>query len=198
MLVMLASLLLLLPLDPPFGEATATAADVDDRLLLEVSVEVEGSPVAVVVRGVGSGSAELPPVALGNKGDGLWAGLVDLPVVENILLGFEIIPQQGPAIVSELNTLTDLGVDRAVFALDRVPTGLGEESPLVTNEGRRWGWLGVAAGAAALMLVALWAGDFLGGRRSEGAEESGGSEPDIGSDDSDEVDETLQSDPIVD
>jgi hypothetical protein len=198
MLVLLASLLLLLPLDPPFGEAAATAADVDDRLLLEVSVEVEGSPVAVVVRGVGSGNAELPPVALGNKGDGLWAGLVDLPVVENILLGFEIIPQQGPAIVSELNTLTDLGVDRAVFAMDDVPTGLGEESPLITNEGRRWGWLGVAAGAAALMLVALWAGDFLGGRRSEGAEDSGGPEQDGDRDDSDEADEILQSDPIAD
>lgn len=198
MLVLLASLMLLLPLDPPFGEATATATAVDDGLRLEVSVEVEGSPVAVVVRGVATGNAELPPIALGNKGDGLWAGIVELPIVENIRMGFEIIPERGPGVVSELHTLTELGVDRAIFALDDVPTGLGDESPLITNEGRRWGWLGVAASAAALMLVALWAGDFLGGRRSEEDEENGGPEQKAGSEDQGEPDDTPDSDPITD
>jgi hypothetical protein len=197
MLVLLASLLLL-PLDPPFGEATATATAVDDGLRLEVSVEVEGSPVAVVVRGVATGNAELPPIALGNKGDGLWAGIVELPIVEDIRLGFEIIPERGPGVVSELSTLTELGVDRAIFALDDVPTGLGEETPLITNESRRWGWLGLAAGAVALMLVVLWAGDFFGGRRSEGVEEHDGPEQDGDSDDLDEPEETPEIDPIVD
>ncbi len=164
----LAALLLLIPLAAPFGEATATATAVDDGLRLEVSVEVEGSPVAVVVRGVASGNAELPPVALGNKGDGLWAGIVELPVVENIRMGFEIIPERGPGVVSELHTLTELGVDRAIFALDDAPTGFGEASPLVTEEGRRWGWLALAAAAAALMLIALWVADVFGGRPNRG------------------------------
>lgn len=184
----LGALLLLIPLSAPFGEATATATAVDDRLRLEVSVEVEGSPVAVVVRGVGSGNAELPPVALGNKGDGVWAGIVELPVVENIRMGFEIIPAQGPAIVSELHTLTDLGVDRAIFTLDDVPTGLGEERPLVTNEGRRWGWLGLAAGAAALTLVALWAAGVFGGQSSTDDENG----------DVAQAEDDVTSDPIVD
>lgn len=168
---MLGALLLLIPLSSPFGEATATATAVDDGLRLEVSVEVDGSPVAVVVRGVASGNAELPPVALGDKGDGLWAGIVELPIVENIRMGFEIIPERGPAIVSELNTLIDLGVDRAIFTLDGEPSRFGDETPLVTQESRRWGWLGLAAGAAALMLIALWTADVFG-RRSGSDDET--------------------------
>lgn len=190
MLTLLATLLLVLPLDAPFGEATATATAVDNGLRLEVSVEVEGSPVAVLVRGVASGNIELPPVALGDKGDGLWAGIVELPRVENIRMGFESIPVRGPAVVSELHTLTDLGVDRAIFVLDDVPTGLGEETPLVTDEGRRWGWLGLAAGAAALMLIALWAADVFGGRSNQNQDDVNG-----GSEES-EVDSA--QDPIVD
>lgn len=169
----IAAILFLLPLSPPFGEATATATSVEDGLRLEVSVEVEGSPVAVVVRGVGSGLAELPPVALASKGDGVWAGIVEVPIVENILLGFESIPTRGPATVSELHTLTELGVDSAVFEVDRPVTEFGadDDDPLVTAEGRRWGWLGLAAGAAALTLLAFWA---IGSVRGSGGDESVG------------------------
>lgn len=154
------ALLLLLPLASPFGEATATASSVEDGLRLDVSVEVEGSPVAVLVRGLGAGAAELPPVALANRGDGTWEGIVQLTRVENIRIGFESIPQRGPATVSELHLLTDLGVDRGIFTLDRVPTAPGEDDdPLGSAQGQRWGWLGLAAGAAALTLIAVWAID---------------------------------------
>jgi len=154
----LLALVLLLPLSAPFGEASATATSLDDGLRLEVSVEVNASPVAVVVRGVGAGASELPPVALADRGDGRWEGIVELRVVENILLGFEIIPTQGPATLSELHTLTELGVDSAIFLLDNPDTGFGDDAdrPLVTPEGARWGWLGLAAGAAALTLIAFW------------------------------------------
>ncbi|MDJ0924563.1 MAG: hypothetical protein QNJ77_08380 [Acidimicrobiia bacterium] len=190
MISLLATLVMfVVPLSSPFGEASATATSVDDRLRLEVSVEVEGSPAAVVVRGVGSGNAELPPVALGNRGDGVWVGIVDLPVVENIRLGFEFIPQQGPAKVSELHTLTELGVDRAVFAFDAEPTGFGEETP-PDPQGRRWGWLALAAGVGALTLVAWWA---IGGVRSRrGSEGEGPIDQDPGGIDQD------GGDPIVD
>ena len=163
-------LLLLLPLTPPFGEATASATSIDDgRLRLEVSVEVAGSPVAVLVRGIGDGEAELPPVALANRGDGNWEGIVELPVVANIRVGFEFIPARGEATVSELHNLTELGVGRAVFDLQRIPTGFGDDEgePLVSTEGRRWGWLGLAAGAAALTLLALWTIGSLRARRDE-------------------------------
>jgi hypothetical protein len=171
MVGLVAALLLMLPLSSPFGEATATANSVDDGLRLDVSVEVEGQPVAVLVRGVGEGDAELPPVALANRGDGFWEGIVDLPVVANILLGFEFIPTRGAATVSEMHTLSELGVDYAIFELGRVPTGFGSDAddPLVSAEGRRWGWLGLAAGTAALTLLAVWT---IGGYRSRRDEEA--------------------------
>ncbi len=162
-------ILLLIPLSPPFGEATATATSLDGGLQLDVSVEVRGDPVAVIVRGVAPGDSELPPVALADRGNGRWEGIVTLPVVENIVIGFESIPQQGPAIVSELHTLTELGVDSAIFRLDNPETGFGEEEdPLVTPEGARWGWLGLAAGTAALALIAYWA---VGSIRARGDDE---------------------------
>lgn len=163
---------LLLPLSAPFGDATATATSLDDGLRVEVSVEVEGSPAAVLVRGVASGGSELPPVALASRSDGRWEGIVQLPVVENILVGFERIPVEGPAIVSELHTLTELGVDSAVFSLDNPDTQFGEDGDdsLVTPEGARWGWMGLAAGAAALGLLALWTIESAGDSRDDDAE----------------------------
>lgn len=153
-----ALLLLLIPLASPFGEASATATSTDGGLWLDVSVEVRGTPVAVVVRGVGSGGSELPPVALADQGDGTWVGIVQLPVIENVLLGFEAIPQSGPTTMSDFHTLTELGVDRAVLEIDRPESSYGEEDEdeLVSPQGKRWGWLGLAAGAAALTLLAFW------------------------------------------
>ncbi|MDJ0664869.1 MAG: hypothetical protein QNJ75_09930 [Acidimicrobiia bacterium] len=163
---LLAALLVLLPLSAPFGEASATASSVDDGLWIEVSVEVSGSPVAVVVRGIGPGGSELPPVALADRGNGRWEGVVSLPVIENILIGFESIPAQGPTEVSEFNTLTELGVDRAIFSFDNPDTSLtdDDDESLVTPEAARWGWLGMAAGAAALALIALWTIGAVRGR----------------------------------
>jgi len=169
MKALLAGLILLLPLSAPFGEASATATSTDGGLRFEVSVEVEGDYVAVVVRGVGSGAAQLPPVALSDQGDGTWVGIVQMPVVENILIGFEAIPESGAAAVSELHRLTDLGVDRAVFGSGQpATTSVEEDEPLVSVEGRRWGWLGLAAGAAALTALAFWA---LGSVRGRGDDE---------------------------
>lgn len=170
---MLLALLLMLPLTAPFGEASATATSADGGLRLEVSVEVDGSPVAVLARGLAPGASELPPVALADRGDGRWEGVVELPVVENILLGFEIIPGQGKATVSELHTLTELGVDSAIFSLDNPSTGFGadDDESLVTPEGARWGWLGLAAGAAALTLLAFWAIGSVRGRGDDDGDE---------------------------
>jgi hypothetical protein len=171
---LIAAVLLLVPLSAPFGEASATAVSLDDGLRLEVSVEVEGSPTAVLVRGVASGATELPPVALSNQGGGVWGGIVEIPIIENILLGFEFIPTRGSATVSELHTLTELGVDSAVFSVDRPATTSGDDdNPLVTAEGRRWGWLGLAAGAAALTLLAFWT---IGSVRDSGGEDEGESD----------------------
>lgn len=177
----LVALLLMLPLSPPFGEASATATSADGGLRLDVSVEVDAAPVAVLVRGVAPGAIELPPVALAERDDGRWEGIVEVPIVENILMGFEIIPGQGPATVSELHTLTELGVDSAIFTINRPDTGFGEDddASLVTPEGARWGWLGVAAGAAALTLLALWT---VGSVRSKGEDGESEDESDMAED----------------
>jgi hypothetical protein len=171
---LLVALLLMLPLSPPFGEASASATSADGELRLDVSVEIDAAPVAVLVRGVGPGALELPPVALAERESGRWEGIVEVPIVENILMGFEIIPAQGPATVSELHTLTDLGVDSAIFTINRPDTGFGEDDdPLVTPEGARWGWLGVAAGAAALTLLALWTVGSVRSKGEDGESEDG-------------------------
>jgi hypothetical protein len=169
---LLVALFLLLPLSSPFEEATATATSLDEGLRVDVSVVVEGSPTAVLVRGLAPGASELPPVALSNRGDGRWEGIVQLPVVENILIGFESIPTRGAATVSELHTLTELGVDSAVFSLNNPTTAFGEDTDesLVTPEGARWGWMGVAAGAAALGLLALWTIETARGKGDEDQE----------------------------
>lgn len=170
MIGLIAGVLLLIPLAAPFGEATATAISADDGLRLEVSVEVAGTPVAVLVRGVGDGLAELPPVALADRGNGTWEGIVELPVVDNIRLGFESIPERGVATISELRTLTELGVDSAIFAVDRPIIIVAEEDD-EPAPGRRWGWLGLAAGAAAMTLVAVWVIDSY--RSDDDAGETG-------------------------
>lgn len=166
---LIAFLMVLLPLSLPFGEASATATSTDGGLRFEVSVEVQGTPVAVLVRGVGPGASELPPVALDDEGNGNWVGIVQLPVVENIRIGFEFIPQSGRATVSEFHTLVELGVDRAVFEASSPTTApdVTESEPLVSREGRRWGWLGLAAAAAALALIAYWASGSVRGGHAE-------------------------------
>lgn len=192
----LAAVVLLLPLSAPFGDASATATSTEGGLRLEVSVEVEGDFVAVLVRGVGSGASELPPVALGDQGDGTWAGIVQLPVIENVLLGFEAIPHEGPAVVSELHTLTELGVDQAVLDIDHPASSFSEEDdePLVSAEGRRWGWLGLAAGAAALTLLAFWT---IGSVRGRGEDEEESGEP-VEADGDESADDESADDEFVD
>lgn len=158
MITLLAGLMMSVTLAPPFGGAQATAVEVGSGLRLEVVVEVSAPAIAVLVRGIGDGGSALPPVALSDRGDGTWSGIVDLPVAENIRIGFELIPESGPATVSGLHTLVELGVDVAVFRLG-VPApevGAEPEEPRVRRPGSSWGWLALAAGAGALTLLVVW------------------------------------------
>jgi len=148
------ALLLSVVLSPPFGAAEATAVSTTGGLSLEVMVEVNAPATAVLVRPVGQGT-ELPPVALTDQGDGTWAGIVDLTTVENIQVAFELIPSSGPSTVSETHTLTDLGVDRALFE-SSVGSGATEEDEDAAAN-RQWVWLALAAGAAGLALLVIWA-----------------------------------------
>lgn len=152
-----AALLLSVLLAFPFGAAEATALSTVGGLSLEVSVEVLEPASAVLVRGVGPVD-ELPPVSLIDRGDGIWSGLVELPVVEDISIAFELIPVGGGASsVSELHRLSELGVDPAVFEAGRIPQPIIVATPDEGTGGWVWLLLGVTAGVLALVLVAWWA-----------------------------------------
>ncbi len=172
----ITALLLSVTLAAPFGGAEARATDVGDAgLTLEVRVEVDAPATAVLVRGINAtGDYELPPVALSDLGDGTWGGIVLLPVVENIKLGFELIPASGVATVSELHTLVELGVDAPIFRLDEPEATFDPESGDEPGRSPRWAWLALAAGTGALALAGVW---FWWGRRPRSEKEAGADLP---------------------
>ena len=178
----LLAMLLSVTLAAPFGEAEVSAIRAGNgELQLSVTVEVEVGAVAVLARTVGVDGAELPPVALSNVRSGVWQGIVTVPIRPDLRMGFELIAESGTtAVVSEVHTLVELGVDPA--ALQQVSGGGTTrpiEDPAIEDPGdgdtRRWGWLGLAAAAAALAAVAVW---VLGGRGSRRPVDIGSGNPD--------------------
>jgi hypothetical protein len=164
----LAAVLLSVTLSAPFDTAEARATDVGpEGLTIEVEVTVDQSALVVLARGIGPVD-ELPPVALSELSEGRWGGIIELPVVADIFVGFELIgPDGGSAVVSELHRLTDLGVDPAVFDAAPPPTTDQASGDTTTTEAtaaatdgdeRSTGliWLGIATGAAALALLLIW------------------------------------------
>lgn len=171
-------LFLAVPLPFPFGDADATALVIEDdgSAVLEVTVDVAGSPAVVLVRGIGLVD-ELPPVALAPQGDGIWAGVVHLNTTNGVLLGFEYIPSGGgSATLTNLYTLVELGVDPAALTR-REPTttstgGVGPSTTEVTavllpeqQPDSRWAWLALAAGSGGLALLMVWL--WLGAQKAD-------------------------------
>ena len=148
------ALLLSVVLGAPFGEAEARALEVDTGMTIEVSVDVVDGRSAVLARVVAF-AGELPPVALVDQGDGRWAGVLRLSGREDVQVAFEAIDADGSSEISDLSTLTELGVDPAVVSPTR-PT-----RPPAPDPGPNW-WLigGIGAGMMALALVVWWV--FLG------------------------------------
>jgi len=182
---LLSLVLLSVTLSSPFGEAQARAVEAGpDGMTIEVEVEVDQSALVVLVRGA-SRLEELAPVALVELSPGRWAGIVEIAIVEDILVGFELIrPDGGSAIVSELHRLSELGVDPAVFAAAQPTTTstAGTGVPTVTDPGPSTApiWLAVAAGAAALALLLVW---WLGDRPDgDDAADGDSGEPDVDGD----------------
>ena len=165
-MAIIVALALSVSLSPPFGEAQARAVEAGSGLVVEVTVEVEGSASAVLARGVGI-AGELAPLALSDLEDGRWGGLLVLDGRENIQVAFEAIRPDADDVVSELHTLEELGVDPAVLGAPREGNG----SRTADDDSGARGWLFVAVGAAlvAVVLVGVWAARGVRGDESAGS-----------------------------
>jgi hypothetical protein len=150
MAVVLA-LVLSVVLGPPFGKAEARALDVDTGMTIEVSVELDGGRSAVLARVVAF-AGELPAVALVDQGDGRWVGMLRLSGREDVQVAFEAIDAGGATDISDLSTLTELGVDPAIVAPTRPAV------PPSPDSGPNW-WLiaGLVTGIVAIALLVWWA-----------------------------------------
>lgn len=157
----LFALLLSVTLGAPFGEAEARALEIDSGMTIEISIEVDGGRSAVLARTVAI-AGEFPPVAFVDQGDGTWVGVLRFSGREDVQVAFEAIDAGGQSEISDLSTLTELGVDPAVISSSR-PTQLPLEEP-----GPNW-WLvgGVAAGLTALILIVVWVVDNKVDQQSE-------------------------------
>jgi len=174
MVKLLATVIVLIGLGSPFGDATVEGTRIGDHLQVEFAVTVEGAPVAVVVHAVDPGQSQ-ETVSLGNRGGVQWAGVTDLDLM-NYVIVFEAILADGEGIVSEPTTLFQLG-------LDPVLIGMGGGVDVVVDDGdeplsattRRWGWGALALAAAALALLAVWAmSDRNGGKQGASHSETPG------------------------
>lgn len=168
---MLMALILALSvtLAPPFGEAEARAVEAGFGLVVEITVAVEDAASAVLVRGI-SVTGELDPVALSDLGDGRWGGRLNLDGKENIQVAFEAIRMDDDAVISDLHTLEELGVDPAVLGEAR--STAGTTAPSGGSGSGWWLVLATAAGFSAVLLVAIWA--TRSGRRTDQAEDEPG------------------------
>lgn len=168
---MLMALILALSvtLAPPFGEAEARAVEAGFGLVVEVTVVVEDGASAVLVRGIGV-TGELDPIALSDLGDGRWGGRLNLDGKENIQVAFEAIRVDDDAVISDLHTLEELGVDPAVLGEAR--SIVDTTAPSGSSGSGWWLVLAAAAGFSAVLLVAIWA--TRSGRHTDQAEDEGG------------------------
>ena len=148
---LLAAIIALVTLTSPFGDAEASAIDLDEGLTVDVVVEVTGTFEAVLVRPFSS-FEELPPTALADLGDGTWAGAVRLPTAWNWSVVFDALTRGGESSRSEGVSLLELGVDPVVVGVE--PTGPAPSDPIPATT---W-WLvgGVVLALVALGLLGWW------------------------------------------
>jgi hypothetical protein len=160
----LATLLAIIVLGPPFGEATVEGATSGDGLRVEFEVVVSGAPVAVVVHAADPGQTQ-QTISLGNRTGGVWGGLTELDVMDFVVV-FEAIGADGQGTLSEPTTLLELGLDPALIGMDgAVVVDEDDGNRPLTSTTRRWGWGAAALTAIALALLAVWAmGDRARGK----------------------------------
>lgn len=149
MLYLLTALALVV-LSSPFGAVEGRAVADDRGLTVEITVDVERTFEAVLVRPFSS-FEELPPTALAPIGGGMWGGLVTFPTAEDWSLVFDGLEAGGESFRSDSVTLTQIGVDPVVVE--------GEPAPAVgrvIDSSTRWLIGAMLAALAALAALAWW------------------------------------------
>ena len=140
-------------LTSPFGEASATAIDDSDGLVVEVSVEYDTDASAVILRPF-SDFEELPPTAMAAQPDGTWFAWVELPTAQNWQIAFEAFKPGGGSNISDGTSLVELGVDPVVIESEIVAPLPG--APLIPK-GSWWLIVAIVVGILALGGLAYWA-----------------------------------------
>jgi hypothetical protein len=156
-MALLFAILLTVTLSPPFGDAEARALGAPSARTIDVTVQVEGTPTAVIARITGI-AGELDPVALVPRGNGAYGQAIRLTAWEDIHISFEYIGTDGETTISAPSSLTALGVDPVLMAptLPSVPTP-HEESGL-----NPWLFAGIAAALIVTVFVVFWLSGSLG------------------------------------
>jgi hypothetical protein len=161
----LLAVIAIVVLASPFGAVEGKAVDDESGLTVEITVEVDETFEAVLIRPFSS-FEEIPPTALAPLDDDTWGGLVTFPTAENWLIVFDAHDSQGTATRSEAMSLTDIGVDPLVVA---------GEPALLPGRGldtATWWLIGaVTAALAALATLAWWT--FAGDRKDPEASDPG-------------------------
>lgn len=148
-----------------FGEAEATTVSLEENsMVIDLTVEVTTSADAVIVHlGLDGETTRIP--MLPREGVGVF-GITTEVARKNWIVNFEIL---GPE--SEISQPLTLGFLGAQLSEDPEAEGPGESTDEgISRETRRWGFLGLALGAAALSLLAFW---VLGGEDRKSKEDGG-------------------------
>ena len=153
----LLAILLSVSLSAPFVEAEAQMLGAPSARTIDVTVEVEGAPTAVLARVTGL-AGELAPVAMVPRGNGRYGQAIKLTSWEDVQVAFEYIDADGTTAISASSSLTDLGIDPEVIAPTRPETAPASGGFSVDP----WLLAALAAALAAIVLMAFWSSGGLG------------------------------------
>lgn len=163
MIRMLAMLLLALEMGAGFGTASAELISTSTNAMeIELRVEIRQSAETVVAH---LAFPDEPSLALPlvQRGAGVFGIRTEVKMVNYQVL-FELLGDENAT--SEQHSLSELGLEFPAAGGIVTATTLEEG---LTEGTRRWGWLGLGLGAAALSALAFW---VLGARDDEDQESS--------------------------
>ena len=133
-----------------FGKARASASELT-AATIELNLEVEADPEAVVVSHLIEPGGQQETLPLVSRGSGIFGIRTEVRKIDYVVV-FEIVG--GLAAQSQPLRLTELGVEPALLGI--LPT-LATDPDEVTTATRQWGWAGLGLAAAALAVLAFWA-----------------------------------------